>query len=159
MTNTTFSTSNTRRSALCLSIIFLAATLAGCGPGRDVVEVTGVVTMDGKPMDLVHVEFWSFNGPRSYGKTDAEGKFELVVDDATQEKGAVAGEHQVALRDTWPTKDDYLDEGGAWVDMSNGKRSRIDTKYFDAPNSPIKVNVETGKKNFIEIKVDPAPKK
>ena len=68
----------------------------------------------------------------------------------------VVGEQKVSLRDTWPTKDDYLDEGGAWVDKSDGKKSRIDTKYFDAVNSPMTVNVESGKKNFFELKVDPA---
>jgi hypothetical protein len=54
-------------------------TSVGCGPKRDVAEVTGVVLMDGKPMDLINIEFWSKNGPRSYGKTDAEGKFHWVT--------------------------------------------------------------------------------
>jgi len=135
--------------------IFLV-TSVGCGPKRDVAEVSGVVLMDGKPMDLIHIEFWSKNGPRSYGKTDAEGKFVLQVDDKSRQSGVIAGEQQVCLRDTWPTKDDYLDEGGAWVDMSDGKKSRIDTKYYDAIKSPLKVNVESGKKNYFELKVDPA---
>lgn len=38
--------------------------------------------------------------------------------------------------------------GGAWVDKSDDKKSRIDTKYSDAANSPMTVNVESGKKNF-----------
>jgi hypothetical protein len=46
--------------------------------------------------------------------------------------------------------------GGAWVDRSDGKKSSIDTKYFDAVNSPMTVNVESGKKNFFELKVDPS---
>ena len=137
-------------------LIFSMATLVGCGPKRDISEVTGVVMMDGKPMDLIHIEFWSKNGPRSYGKTDADGKFVLKVDDKTQQAGVIAGEQKVCLRDTWPIKDDYLDEGGAWVDMSDGKRSRIDTKYYDAVNSPMTVKVESGKKNYFELKVDPA---
>jgi hypothetical protein len=70
--------------------------------------------------------------------------------------GAVPGEHKVCLRDTWPTKDDYLDEGGAWVDMSDGKRSRIDTKYYDAIKSPLTLKVEPGKDNVFDIKVDAA---
>jgi hypothetical protein len=133
--------------------------VAGCGSGLDVAEATGVVTMDGKPMDLIHIEFWSTNGPRSYGKTDAEGKFELILDDGSQKKGAVAGDHKVCLRDTWPSKDDYIGDGGEWVDKSDGKRSRIDTKYYDAVASPLTLKVESGKKNFFEIKVDAAPSK
>lgn len=136
---------------VCVSI-----TAVGCGQKIGVSEVTGTVTMDGKPMELIHIEFWSSNGPRSYGKTDSEGKFELKIDDGSQRKGAVPGEHKICLRDTWPTKDDYLDEGGAWVDKSDGKRSRIDTKYYDAVKSPMTLNVESGKKNVFEIKVDKA---
>ncbi len=64
--------------------IFMVTSL-GCGPQRDVAEVTGVVLMDGKPMDLIHIEFWSKNGPRSYGKTDAEGKFVLQIDDKSRQ--------------------------------------------------------------------------
>jgi hypothetical protein len=49
-----------------------------------------------------------------------------------------------------------LDEGGAWVDMSDGKRSRIDTKYYDAIKSPLTLKVEPGKNNVFDIKVDAA---
>ena len=115
--------------------------------------------MDGKPMDMIHIEFWSTNGPRSYAKTDAEGKFELTLDDGSQQKGAVAGDHKVCVRDTWPSKDDYIGDGGEWVDTSDGKRSRIDTKYYDAVYSPLTLKVESGKKNYFEIKVDAAPQK
>ena len=152
-------TSSTKR---CYRSLFLWTTVCvlmlavGCGPQLDVAEATGTITMDGKPIELIHIEFWSSNGPRSYAKSDSDGKFELKLDDGSQRKGAVAGEHKVSLRDTWPNKDDYLDEGGAWVDMSDGKRSRIDTKYFDALKSPLTLKVESGKKNFFEIKVDAA---
>ncbi len=54
-------------------------------------------------------------------------------------------------------KDDYIDEGGDFVDMSNGRKSRIHTKYYDAPNSPITVEVKAGEKNTFDFAVDPAP--
>ena len=145
-----------RATMAWLSLACMISMMIGCNQKVAVTEVTGVVTMNGKPMELIHVEFWSKNGPRSYGKTDTEGKFELKIDDGSARKGVVVGEQKVSLRGTWPTKDDYLDEGGAWVDKSDGKKSRIDTKYFDAVNSPMTVNVESGKKNFFELKVDPA---
>ena len=148
----------TNRAPMALmGLACLISMMIGCGSKVSVTEVTGVVTMNGKPLELIHVEFWSKNGPRSYGKTDTEGKFELKIDDGSARKGVVVGEQKVSLRDTWPAKDDYLDEGGAWVDKSDGKKSRIDTKYFDAVNSPMTVNVESGKKNFFELKVAPAP--
>ena len=134
-------------------ICALAVCLSGCGESRQLSEVSGIVTLDGKPLELVQVEFWPSNGPRSIGKTDAEGKFFLEVDDRTQ-KGAVPGKHKVALRDTWPSKDDYISDGGDWVDMSKGKKSRIDSKYYDPPTSPLSVDVESGKVNNFEFKVD-----
>jgi hypothetical protein len=136
----------------------LAIAFAGCGGDKLKVEkVTGVVTMNGKPMEFIHVEFWPDVGPRSFGKTDAEGKFTLQLDDRSRE-GAVPGRHQVSLKDTWPTKDDYISESGEWVDMSQGKRSRISTRYYDAPKSPLNVNVKTGEANHFELPIDPAGK-
>ncbi len=131
----------------------LAACLVGCGNGQSVVEVTGTVTLDGKPLELVQVEFWPTNGPRSVGKTNAEGKFTLELDDGSK-SGAVPGKHKVALRDTWPSKDDYLSDGGDWVDMSKGKKSRIHSKYYDAPSSPLSADVQPGKANSFEFPVD-----
>ncbi|MCC6508988.1 MAG: hypothetical protein IT423_07765 [Pirellulaceae bacterium] len=136
-------------------IVILALMAAsGCDEKTKLAEVTGVVTLDGKPLELIQVEFWPTTGPRSIGKTDTEGKFTLEIDDRTQ-KGAIPGTHKVALRDTWPSKDDYINDGGEWVDKSNGKKSRIHSKYYDAPLSPLSVEVVAGKPNTFDFKVDP----
>ena len=136
----------------------LLLTLAGCSGNKlELEEVTGVVTLNGKPMEFIHVEFWPDVGPRSFGKTDAEGKFTLQLDDRTRE-GAVPGSHKVSLKDTWPTKDDYINDGGEWVDMSEGKKSRIATKYYDAPRSPLSVTVKSGETNHFEFPIDAAGK-
>jgi hypothetical protein len=135
----------------------LALLISGCGETKPpVAEVSGTVTLDGKPMELVHVEFWPEVGPRAFGKTDDSGKFTLVTDDRTQ-NGAPPGRTKVAIRDTAHMKDDYIDEGGDFVDMSNGRKSRIHTKYYDAHNSPITVEVKAGEKNTFDFAVDPAP--
>ena len=137
---------------LCLSL------LVGCKDGLELQEVSGTVTLDGKPLELVHVEFWPESGPRSLGKTDAQGRFALELDDRTA-KGAVAGSHKVSLKDTWPMQDDYISDGGDWVDMSNGRKSRIHSKYYDAPTSPLTVQVKPGEVNSIDFAVDPKAKK
>ncbi len=134
--------------------VVLLATAVGCGNKLDVAKVEGVITLDGKPLELIHVEFWPESGPRSFGKTDAEGKFVLQTDDRTQE-GAVPGKHRVALRDTWPTKDDYINDGGEWVDMSKGKKSRIHSKYYDPPQTPLTVDVKPGEVNSFTFEVEP----
>jgi hypothetical protein len=141
-----------------LRVVLLCAGMSvcvfGCGnPKPPVAEVTGTVTLDGKPLELVHVEFWPEVGPRAFGKTDASGKFSLITDDRTQE-GCPPGRNKVAIRDTAHMKDDYIDDGGDWVDMSNGKKSRISSKYYDAPNSPLTVEVKPGEKNNFDFPVD-----
>lgn len=135
----------------------LLSALAGCGDKLQVAEVTGVVTLDGKPLEFIHVEFWPDVGPRSFAKTDASGTFTLQTDDRTQ-MGAVPGSHKVSLKDTWHTRDDYISEGGDWVDMSAGKKGRISTKYFDAVRSPLSVSVKAGEANNFEFPVDPVGK-
>lgn len=132
----------------------LLTALAGCGDKLEVTEVTGVVTLKGEPLEFIHVEFWPDVGPRSFGKTDASGKFTLQTDDRTQ-SGAVPGTHKVSLKDTWHTRDDYISEGGDWVDMSAGKKARISSKYFDAIQSPLSVTVKPGEPNNFEFEVDP----
>jgi len=127
--------------------------ISGCGGGDQIAEVTGVVTLDGKPLELVAVEFWPEIGMRSFGKTDNEGKFTLQLDDRSR-PGAYPGTHKVSLKDTWHMADDYISEGGDWVDMSAGRKSRIDSKYFDAPMSPLTVQVKLGEVNHFEFEVE-----
>jgi hypothetical protein len=140
------------RKAVGLSGLLVA--LVGCGPSQQVAEVTGTVTLNGKPLEYIHIEFWPSNGPRSIGKTNADGKFTMELDDRSR-PGAVPGKHKVALRDTWPSKDDYLSDGGDWVDMSNGRKSRIHSKYYDPPTSPLTVDVQAGQPNNFDFSVDP----
>lgn len=86
---------------------FVVATLAaafvfsqaGCdsGPkGPDMHPVTGVVTMDGKPLDSATVFFrpsGSTGGNGSFGKTDADGRYALKTDGGGE--GAVEGSYDV----------------------------------------------------------------
>ncbi len=140
-----------------LIFVVLLTVASGCGKAKPTVaEVTGTVTLDGKPLELVHVEFWPEIGPRAFGKTDENGKFKLITDDRTQE-GCPPGRNKVAVRDMAHMKDDYIDEGGDWVDMSKGKKSRIHSKYYDAPNSPLTLEVVAGEKNNFDIAVEARP--
>lgn len=148
-----------RNSRLIPIAVFccLFTALGGCSDAPEVAEVSGVVTLNGEPLEFIHVEFWPDAGPRSFGKTDANGKFTLQTDDRTQ-SGAAPGSHKVSLKDTWHTRDDYIGEGGDWVDMSAGKKGRISTKYFDAVRSPLSVTVKPGEVNQYDFPVDPLGK-
>jgi hypothetical protein len=86
--------------------LFLASTAlatAGCGHSASMAPVSGVVTLDGKPLANAHVAFQpvatsgaATPGTGSYGITDANGKYELKTFD-TDRKGAVIGSHRVEI--------------------------------------------------------------
>jgi hypothetical protein len=74
------------------------ALLTGCGrDGLNLAPVTGVVTMDGKPVAEASVIFApndSKAGPPAIGATNEQGAFTLVT---ANRPGAVVGEHRVAV--------------------------------------------------------------
>jgi hypothetical protein len=146
-----------------LMVLAAAAGLlsfTGCfGSKREAYEVTGTVTLNGQPLEFVQVEFWPevSGGIRSTGTTDAEGKFTLKTDDGLA-TGASPGRHKVALRDKWHMQDDYLSEGGDWVDMSKGRKSRIHSKYYNPDSSDITAEVVAGQVNNFEFTPDKNPR-
>jgi hypothetical protein len=69
-------------------------TLAGCkGDYPEMSRVTGTVTYKGKPVPNMMVNFLPPDGRPSWGKTDAQGKYEMVYD--ADYKGAKVGRHKV----------------------------------------------------------------
>ena len=127
----------------------------GCGDGLNMVEVEGTVTMEGKPLDQIRVEFWPLGeGLRSVGVTDEAGRFSLTTDDG-ERKGAVVGSHRIVLNDTTVLGNQFLGRAGENVDMSQGRKSRILGDYASAQRTPLTKDVVAGKKNEITLEVDP----
>jgi hypothetical protein len=91
---------NSFKSKLALGALCVlhCALLAGCGPGGPPLsEVTGKVTVDGKPVPRAEIAFVpeAAGGSPSLGKTDAVGKYRLAF---TQDRyGALIGKHQVTI--------------------------------------------------------------
>jgi hypothetical protein len=85
-----------------LGLLLLAT--AGCGKTSSLVEVTGAVTMDGKPVPGVVVSFFPITEkgaerlPESRGTTDESGKYTLTC--VTEKPGAYVGNHKVVI--TYP---------------------------------------------------------
>jgi hypothetical protein len=75
----------------------------GCGGSKKLAPVSGVVTLDGKPLAGAYVSFEpaeNDNGPNkapttSAGTTDENGAYSLKA--VTGEKGALAGKHTVRI--------------------------------------------------------------
>ena len=101
-----------------LMLHWALVVLAGCGQGLPVAPASGVVLVDGSPLANVTVMTQPIAtnspnpGPGSFGRTDAEGRFDLeLVKPAV--RGAIIGEHRVmimqvgdvktAIGDKWPT--------------------------------------------------------
>ncbi|NUQ63314.1 MAG: carboxypeptidase regulatory-like domain-containing protein [Pirellulales bacterium] len=87
------------RMGLILLVVLLAATMSGCGPAgvdRDLGQVTGTITLDGKPLSGASVQFLpKGEGATATGRTDAAGKYELWY--TGDVKGAALGSHTVRI--------------------------------------------------------------
>ena len=107
--------------------------LTACISQPPLVEVTGVVLLDGKPMPDALVQFLpdpdqGTRGPRGSGVTDADGRFKLVCDN--ERAGAVVGVHRVLVQDvrTFPPPRNRHTEGKPPVMPA----SRVSSRYENA---------------------------
>lgn len=78
----------------------LCLTLSGCGGSDlDLVPVSGVVTLDGQPLENASVTFAPITdasiAPTSTGRTDKDGRFTLST--IQGESGAIVAEHKVII--------------------------------------------------------------
>ncbi|MBA3313370.1 MAG: carboxypeptidase-like regulatory domain-containing protein [Planctomycetota bacterium] len=88
----------------------LLLSLAGCGSdGPELSEVTGTVTLDGKPLQGAILTFIpeAPGASTSYGITDAEGNYSLMY--SRDKSGAMIGTHKVEIATEKLTADDMAD--------------------------------------------------
>ena len=88
-----------------------ACILAGCGGGSSAPAVQGVVTLDGKPLANATVQLIPQGqnmGQTGFGRTGADGKFNIASADGRQ-LGAAAGEYKVVIsKHVRPDGSDYI---------------------------------------------------
>ena len=114
-----------------VAIALLGLTFQGCGKsGPELADVSGSVTMDGKPLPDVMLEFQPTGGKGSpsIGYTDKNGEYRLRF--SRDKWGAVPGEHVV----------------------------RIDFDYdpgSDAPKPPFKIPAQYNKKSDLRRTLEP----
>jgi hypothetical protein len=100
---------NTRQDRLPCTLrrpwlLLMAACVAGCGAGRaksdysmlDLVEVSGTVTMDDRPLEGATVVFEDAERRTSTGTTDAAGRYTLMY--TTEKSGVTPGTKTVRIR-------------------------------------------------------------
>lgn len=125
--------------------------LVGCGKkGPEMAEVEGTVTLKGKPLEKIYVEFLpEGNGPRSIGETDQNGRYTLTADDMKR-KGAAVGTHKIILRDLSIINPNIRGRKAEGVDTSEGRKPRISTSLGDLRSTTLQKSVSKGK-NTIDL--------
>jgi len=113
--------------------LVVTAIFSGCGAGTT--SVSGVVTLDGKPVEGASVSFTPVAEKDggvggSYGKTDAEGRYTLrtVAGDRT---GAAVGKHKVTIT---LSKSDPNNPEGAAKELIPAKYNTKSELTFDVPS-------------------------
>jgi len=112
------------------SVGILLVALAGCTAGTadqpELGQVTGVVTLDGKPLPNVTVTFEPQSGNASFARTDEQGKYELGYIDSV--RGAVIGTHRVTIS---TPQDAPAGPGSTYVDPIPAKYNTATTLTKD----------------------------
>ena len=115
----------------------------GCGgPGDqpELGQVTGTITLDGKPLSGIAVVFQPVSGRPATGMTDAEGKYELTY--IRQTKGTKVGPNRVEIA---PSEDGEAEESENADDES---QSAPKPSKSGKPTIPSRYNVRS------ELKAD-----
>ncbi len=114
--------------------------VAGCSGSSEIAtaRVSGIVRLQGKPVEKASILFVPETGKSATGETDANGKFTLTT--FANGDGAVVGKHQVAITkielDPATAKDDYP-----------STLNRLPALYANPATSPLRASVEKGGKN------------
>jgi hypothetical protein len=123
----------------------------GCGGRNDQPElgqVTGTITLDGKPLSGIAVVFQPDSGRPARGMTDAEGKYELTY--IRQTKGTKVGPNRVEIapsEDGAPEEFENVDEESKSVTKrSKSGKPTIPSRYN--LRSELKAEVKAGKNTF-----------
>jgi hypothetical protein len=140
---------------LALASVFLLVFAPGCAkapPG--VVEVSGVVLLDGQPLPKAKVEFVpqlkDFGAQyNSVGITDEKGRFTLAC--GIQKPGAVVGKHLVLVMDSIPAEYRRADgdtQGKLSQYLATLKNRPIPEKYSSISQTDLSVEVTADKHEY-----------
>jgi len=141
-------------------LLMCVCVLAGCG-GRandewtaqrhKVAAVSGVVLLDGQPLEGATVNFFSADREvTAYGRTNAQGEFQLTTYDAGD--GAVAGAHKVTVKKvetiTVPNPEDPN-----LPPISSKETWHTPKRFGSVGTSPLSANVDPGGTSGIKLEL------
>lgn len=148
-----------------LFALVLPLALLGCG-GTKVAPVSGTITLDGKPLPKVYVNFQPIGtannpnpGSGSYGVTDEQGRFTLKLVENGQ-PGAVIGEHRVSITPQVAEDGGKVDPATGSADGTTGMPRLGKVKPLPArynAESKLTYRVESSGTTNAEFKLDSNP--
>ncbi|WP_417380003.1 carboxypeptidase regulatory-like domain-containing protein [Gimesia sp.] len=127
----------TKRCCKLLFCLTLSFILTACGGAPDdqpkLAPVSGTITMDGAPLSGAFVRFYPTSGRASAGKTDEEGKYELVF--IRDEKGAILGKHTVKISTLDEDNDPFGNQGSETVPDKFNKKTTLEATVVEGDNT------------------------
>ena len=114
----------------------LTLCCSGCGSPDGLGQVTGVVKLDGQPLNEASVEFTPVDGKglTSYGRTDKNGYYYMMA--SRSDKGAAVGRNKVKIS-TYEV-----------IDNSHSIAEKVPTKYNSASELEVDVKSQSNTLDF-----------
>ncbi len=153
-----------RGCLLQAAVLSVLVGVAGCTQatrreGPELVKVTGMVSLDGQPLEGAHIRFSpESKGPAAFAISDKRGRFELRTFDPGD--GAVPGKYAISVTkdvteggmefDNEAAMEAYLKEHG----RNSSKRTTVRVlpeKYSSRKTSGLSAEVNVAKNNYVEI--------
>jgi len=136
-----------RKSSEFAALAVCCLVICGCGSEQiETAEVSGVVTLDGKPLEQGTVTFTPSAGRGATGQIATDGRFTLSTYDNGD--GAIVGTHKIAVICSEEiagrqSNSESLDAGL----MPAPQRSLIPAKYTNDSTSGLTFEVKAGQEN------------
>lgn len=135
-------------SFACVAVVILCCSSGCFSSSANIASVSGVITLDGEPLEGATVAFYPTSGRASQGVTDDTGRYELIF--LKNEKGAVIGDHIVTVstkvEDEVDYRGDVAGESGDEVQetVTKGRPETLPERYTDRRKSELKATVTSG---------------
>lgn len=137
------------RLAAALSVMLLM--LPGCGgvgDQPDLGQVSGTVTLDGKPLSNIVVVFQPDSGRPARGRTDADGNYELTYIRDT--RGTKVGHNRVEIAPSEEEDDPIAEEADPdtleFKRPAKSRKAKIPARYNT--QSELEADVQPGENTF-----------
>ena len=144
-----------KRVSIILCLILTTGCLAGCSGGKLATEaVTGVVTLDSKPLPDASVSFTPKSegqGHPGYARTDENGKYVLQTILGNANAGTTAGEYIVTVSKKVTPQVSVAEYGSSgYQPLSGGSQPKetLPAIYTDPKTTPFSASVQKGKNAF-----------